>query len=155
MDLKQIKELMAAMGKMGIKKLSLKRDKVEIELERETACHAGYSLPEESQYSFKKPAHDLPKTKELESIANHAAAELPGRYISSPMVGTFYIAPAPDAAPFVEIGQKVKKDTVVCIIEAMKVMNEIKAGEDGVIVDRLVDSESPVEFGTKLFKISA
>ena len=82
------------------------------------------------------------------------SADGPGSFITSPMVGTFYMAPAPDAAPFVQIGQKVTKDTVVCIVEAMKVMNEIKAGQSGTISERLVDSESPVEFGTKLFRVT-
>jgi acetyl-CoA carboxylase biotin carboxyl carrier protein len=71
----------------------------------------------------------------------------------SPMVGTFYRAPSPDALPYVEIGKAVEEDTVVCIIEAMKVMNEIKAETRGVITDVLAENSKPVEFGQKLFAV--
>ena len=73
--------------------------------------------------------------------------------INSPIVGTFYAAPSPDADCFVKIGDKVTADTVVCIVEAMKVMNEIKAEKAGVIKEVLVDNSSPVEFGQALFVI--
>ena len=73
----------------------------------------------------------------------------------SPMVGTFYSSPSPDDPPFVNVGDEVKKDTVVCIIEAMKVMNEVKAGKSGKIKKVFVDNAHPVEFGTQLFLIEA
>ena len=71
--------------------------------------------------------------------------------VDSPIVGTFYKAPAPDAEPFVKVGAKVTADTIVCIIEAMKVMNEIKAEKAGVIKEILVENGQPVEFGQPLF----
>ena len=73
--------------------------------------------------------------------------------IKSPMVGTFYRAPSPESANYVEIGSEVNPDTVVCIIEAMKVMNEIKAEVKGVVTQSLMDNAKPVEFGQPLFKI--
>ncbi len=73
--------------------------------------------------------------------------------IKSPIVGTFYRAPAPDAQPFVNAGQKVTKDTVVCIVEAMKIMNEIKAGVNGTIERILVENGEPVEYGQPLFLV--
>ncbi len=73
--------------------------------------------------------------------------------LKSPMVGTFYRAPSPEADPFVEIGTTVTEDTVVCIIEAMKVMNEIKAETKGAIYEILVENGEPVEFGQALFQI--
>jgi acetyl-CoA carboxylase biotin carboxyl carrier protein len=73
--------------------------------------------------------------------------------IKSPMIGTFYRAPSPEAAPYVDIGSEVNPDTVVCIIEAMKVMNEIKAEAKGVVTQVLVENAKPVEFGQPLFKI--
>jgi acetyl-CoA carboxylase biotin carboxyl carrier protein len=73
--------------------------------------------------------------------------------IKSPMVGTFYRAPSPESGNYVEIGSEVNPDTVVCIIEAMKVMNEIKAEVKGIITQVLMDSAKPVEFGQPLFKI--
>ena len=69
------------------------------------------------------------------------------------MVGTLYRSPAPDAPPYIEVGQVVEEETVVCIIEAMKVMNEIKAECKGVIVDALAENAKPVEFGQKLFAV--
>jgi acetyl-CoA carboxylase biotin carboxyl carrier protein len=89
------------------------------------------------------PAHD--------AAADDAAA--PAATIASPIVGTFYAAPAPDAPPFVKVGDTVDADTVVCIVEAMKVMNEIKAEQCGVIRKVLVDNATPVEFGQPLFEI--
>ena len=73
--------------------------------------------------------------------------------IKSPMIGTFYRAPSPEAANYVEVGTEVGPDTVVCIIEAMKVMNEIKAEAKGVITQVMVENAKPVEFGQPLFKI--
>lgn len=73
--------------------------------------------------------------------------------IDSPIVGTFYRSPSPDADPFVKIGDRVSADTVVCIIEAMKVMNEIKAEKSGVIKEVLLENASPVEYGQSLFVI--
>ena len=73
--------------------------------------------------------------------------------IKAPIVGTFYRAPAPDAEPFVSVGDTVNKDTVVCIVEAMKVMNEIKAETDGVIRKILVENATPVQFGQVLFLV--
>jgi len=74
-------------------------------------------------------------------------------YVRSPMVGTFYRAAAPDVPPFVENNQKVSADSVICIIEAMKVMNEIQADVSGTIVDILVENAQPVEYGQPLFKV--
>ena len=73
--------------------------------------------------------------------------------IKSPMIGTFYRAPSPEASNYVEVGAEVNADTVVCLIEAMKVMNEIKAEARGVITEILVESAKPVEFGQPMFKI--
>jgi len=73
--------------------------------------------------------------------------------IKSPMIGTFYRSPSPEAGPYVEVGMEVNPETVVCIIEAMKVMNEIKAEARGVITQVLVENAKPVEFGQPMFKI--
>ena len=73
--------------------------------------------------------------------------------IKSPMIGTFYRAPSPESAPYIEVGMEVNPDTVVCIIEAMKVMNEIKAEAKGVITQAMVENAKSVEFGQPLFKI--
>jgi acetyl-CoA carboxylase biotin carboxyl carrier protein len=74
-------------------------------------------------------------------------------YITSPFVGTFYRSPGPDSAPFVDAGTRIRKGQVICIVEAMKLMNEIEAEIDGVVVQCLVENNSPVEYGEPLFKI--
>ena len=83
--------------------------------------------------------------------AEESEAELEGKVISSPMVGTFYRTPSPDADPFVRVGDRVEEDTIVCILEAMKVMNEIPAEVVGDIAEVLVENGEPVEFGQPLF----
>ncbi|MEG1979999.1 MAG: acetyl-CoA carboxylase biotin carboxyl carrier protein [Victivallaceae bacterium] len=87
------------------------------------------------------------------SAAPAAAAPATEQVISSPLVGTFYASSSQDAAPFVRVGDTVTADTVVCIVEAMKVMNEIKAEKNGVVKEVLVPNASPVEFGQPLFVI--
>jgi acetyl-CoA carboxylase biotin carboxyl carrier protein len=82
-----------------------------------------------------------------------AKADKPGTLVNSPFVGTFYRAPAPDAAPFTEVGQKVKKGQTLCIVEAMKLMNEIECEVDGTVAEILVQNATPVEFGEPLFRI--
>ncbi len=77
----------------------------------------------------------------------------PGREITSPMVGTFYRSSSPESAPYIEVGQEVSEDTVVCIIEAMKMMNEIKAEMKGVVGEILIENGTPVQFGQPLFKV--
>ncbi len=87
-------------------------------------------------------------------VAVVPAEDEPGiTYIKSPMVGTFYRSPSPESKPFVEPGAKVAENTVVCIIEAMKIMNEIQAETKGIIVETLVESGQAVEYGQRLFKI--
>lgn len=81
------------------------------------------------------------------------AAVDPAKIIESPLVGTFYRAASPDSAAFVQIGSKVTEDTTICIIEAMKVMNEVKAEKSGTIKEILVENGSPVEYGMPLFVI--
>ncbi len=75
------------------------------------------------------------------------------KYIVSPMVGTFYLKPSPTSEPFVTVGSSIKKGDTVCIVEAMKLMNEIESDFDGTIKEILVNDGTPVEYGTKLFKI--
>jgi acetyl-CoA carboxylase biotin carboxyl carrier protein len=79
--------------------------------------------------------------------------DAPGTVVSSPFVGTFYRSPSPDAPPFVDVGQRVKKGQTICIIEAMKLMNEIESDVDGVVAEIMVPNATAVEFGEALFRI--
>ncbi len=156
---------MNAMGRTGTKKLRIKQDNYLLELEREDTVNVKgepyYLDSPETPYqaprghenrTAKTRAADIPPslTPPLEETKKEAV----GRFVTSPMVGTFYISPGPDEPSFIKVGDKIHKDTVVCIIEAMKVMNEVKANVEGVVVEFLVETGHPVEFGTKLFKIS-
>ncbi len=90
----------------------------------------------------------------VETPASDAAAFDPAKAIQSPMVGTFYRSSGPDAEPFVEVGDQVQEGQVLCIVEAMKVMNEVKADRTGVVESVLLDDGNPVEFGQPLFLFS-
>lgn len=162
MDLKQIKELMAAMGRAGIKKLTLKQksgDEVHLERQDDNPSHA------QTPAAFYPPVYAHPPMREAEAHhprpapgAPHAepkekAEDKPGKFVTAPLVGTFYAASSPEDPHFVKVGDRVTENTVVCIIEAMKVMNEVKAGISGTVAEVLVDNAHPVEFGTKLFRI--
>ena len=95
----------------------------------------------------------VPAAAAAPEAAPEKTPEAPTEAIESPLVGTFYRSPSPDAKPFVEVGDRVTADTTVGIIEAMKVMNEVKAEKAGVIKEVLVDNGDPVEYGQKLFVI--
>jgi acetyl-CoA carboxylase biotin carboxyl carrier protein len=81
------------------------------------------------------------------------AADTPGHLVISPLVGTFYRAPSPDSPPFVDLGSTVKKGQVLCIVEAMKIMNEIESDADGKVAEIYVQNATPVEFGEKLLRL--
>jgi acetyl-CoA carboxylase biotin carboxyl carrier protein len=152
MEFKQIKELMSTMGRTGMKKLSIKKEGFELELEREGSTL--YKSPEEHvEYHEEIPFKTEPLRPTLPLYATEKE-EPKANYVTSPMVGIFYTAPSPEDAPFVKVGDKIEADKVVGIIEAMKVMNEIKAGVAGTVLEVLVESGHPVEFGSKLFRIS-
>ncbi len=99
------------------------------------------------------PAAALPAAPPAK--AAEKAPEKPGHLVTSPFVGTFYRAPSPDSPPFVDVGSTVKKGQVLCIVEAMKLMNEIEAEVEGKIAEILVLNATPVEFGEKLFRIES
>lgn len=162
MELKQIKELMAAMGRTGTKRVSLKRDDFEIVIEREdNGRYIEVPFDEQARPSLSREDAALSRGKEMPRsthpiyhVDQAVQEEVSQVAITSPMVGTYYGAPSPEDPSFVKVGDKVDKNTIVCIIEAMKVMNEIKAGVAGTIAEVLVESGQPVEFGTKLFRIT-
>lgn len=168
MELKQIKELMIAMERSGTRRLVLKEKQFELVLEREEKDQL------DGGYSSSYQSSEIGEREDSDDRANQAlsrGAEMPTAlatatskneptdknqvFITSPMVGTFYSGPSPEDPPFVKVGDKIEKDTLVCVIEAMKVMNEVKAGISGTIVEILTDNAHPVEFGTKLFRVKS
>ena len=161
MEFKQVKELMAAMEKAGLKRLRIKeKDGYELELERkdegvshpQTITVASYPHPDVHP---KFPTHATPPYRghHPEEPPKAEEKKVEGKFITAPLVGTMYHAASPEDSPFVKVGDKVEEGTIVCIIEAMKVMNEVKAGMSGTIAEILTDNAHPVEFGTKLFRI--
>ena len=153
MDLKDIKAIIDLMKKNSITEFELERQDSKIRLKRgfngATAPANPYSDDQQTTAAIQPPiaTPTLP-------LGGPAQAVVTGEIeIKSPMIGTFYRAPSPEAASYVEVGAEVNPDTVVCIIEAMKVMNEIKAEAKGVITQVLVENAKPVEFGQPLFKV--
>ncbi|MEO6182794.1 MAG: acetyl-CoA carboxylase biotin carboxyl carrier protein [Verrucomicrobiota bacterium] len=152
MDLKDIKAIIDLMKKNSLSEFELEKQDFKIKLKRgpngfvpsamEESSGVTYALPASTTVTAILPAHSLPTN------ASNGHLE-----IKSPMIGTFYRAPSPESDEYVAIGTEVNPDTVVCLIEAMKVMNEIKAEVRGVITQILVDNAKPVEFGQPLFKI--
>ena len=154
MDLKDIKAIIDLMRKNSISEFELEKQDFKIKLKRgPNGSGAGVAYEEAPVVAFVPPPAVLaaPGTPVVAPAA--AAPAVPELDIKSPMIGTFYRAPSPEAAAYVEVGTEVNPDTVVCIIEAMKVMNEIKAEAKGVITQVMVENAKPVEFGQPLFKI--
>lgn len=154
MDLKDIKAIIDLMKKNSISEFELEKQEFKIRLRRSNGGGHGGSMEDAVTPAAYYPMPVAPA--QLTPPANAPITPPPAGNeveIKSPMVGTFYRAPSPEAANYVEIGTEVNADTVVCIIEAMKVMNEIKAEVRGVVTQLLVDNAKPVEFGQPLFRI--
>lgn len=155
MDLKDIKAIIDLMKKNSVSEFELEKQDFKIRLKRGMGGNiiqseeGGQQMIAYAPMTAPSPAASGVATPS----ATPAAAISTDADIKSPMIGTFYRAPSPDAAEYVSVGTEVNADTVVCIIEAMKVMNEIKAEAKGVITQILVESAKPVEFGQPLFKI--
>lgn len=165
----EIKELIRALDKSSVTELTIKTENKE----QLTLKKGGYVVATEVQQEVApvvaaQPAHEAapqqaPQAPEQKAEAPKAEVEQAPQAaqvddanlhkIVSPMVGTFYAAPAPDADPYVKVGDQVKEDTVVCIVEAMKLMNELEAEVEGEIVEILVENGQLVEYGQPLFLV--
>lgn len=150
MDLRKLKKLIDLVEESGIAELEVTEGEEKVRI-------AKYSAQAPVMQSYALPAAPAPAPA-VQTAAAPAAApaenSLPeGHIVKSPMVGTFYRSPSPGAAVFAEIGQSVKEGDTICIIEAMKLLNEIEADKTGVIKAILVENGEPVEFGEPLFVI--
>ena len=151
MDLKDIKAIIDLMKKNSVSEFELEKQDFKIRLKRGGNGGAIIGSSEDNPvltYSQPLIVGTAPATP-----APAAAPVSTELEIKSPMIGTFYRAPSPESASYVEVGSEVNPETVVCIIEAMKVMNEIKAEAKGIITQILVENAKPVEFGQPMFKI--
>ena len=153
MDLKDIKAIIDLMKKNSITEFELERQDSKIRLKRGTNGTAAPAIQYEDPASFPVLQPNAAASSAAPASAGQASAPTGEAEIKSPMIGTFYRAPSPEAHSYVEIGTEVNPDSVVCIIEAMKVMNEIKAEAKGIITQVLVENAKPVEFGQPLFKV--
>ncbi len=151
MDQKELKDLMRAFDKSGLSKLKLKDGEFEILFQKGGVYKEPVSV---AQTALQQPvAEAVVSSQEPVQNTPVPVEEKAGDFITSPMVGTFYQAPSPGAAPFVKVGDSIKKGSTVAIIEAMKIMNEIEAEFDCKIVEVLVSDGEPVEFDQPLFRV--
>ena len=149
MDLRKLKKLIDLVEESGIAEIEVTEGEEKVRITRATAVPAPVYGP--------APVAAPTAVTAAPATAAAPAAEASVRNLAdaqkSPMVGTFYRAPGPNAKPFVEVGQSVKAGDTLCIIEAMKLMNEIEAEKSGVVKEILVENATPVEFGEPLFII--
>jgi acetyl-CoA carboxylase biotin carboxyl carrier protein len=146
MEHEDLKDLIGLLKDTDITELQVEKEGVKIKIKRE------------KHYGHFEPSHQVMVERKgtKEEAAVPAAAAAPDKKllsVASPIVGTFYRSPSPEASPFVEVGTRVRKGQVLCIVEAMKLMNEIESDADGVIAKIMVENAHPVEYGEPLFLI--
>ena len=148
MNLKEIKEIISLMEEHNLSEIEIEKGDQKIKLRKTLKTDSG--IPMEQQAAMQRyhaaepaPSGERPQEKKPSNLVE----------IKAPIVGTFYRSPSPDAASFVEVGQDIEIGEVVCIIEAMKLMNEIKSEVKGKVVDILVENADPIEFGQILILI--
>jgi acetyl-CoA carboxylase biotin carboxyl carrier protein len=146
LDIKKIRQIVDIMKRAELSEFQLEEGDFKLRLQRSYSAPAPASVP-----PVAAPPPAAPSASGAASPESKAADE--GKLVTSPMVGTFYAAPSPESPPFVKPGDAVTEDTVVCILEAMKVMNEIKAEEKGTIAEVLVGNGDSVEYGQPLFRL--
>lgn len=164
MDLKVIENLLDLIAKSEVNEVSIEEGDFKIKIKKEAdveqpSVPVQYQLPAQPQQVPQQPAaqqqapQPAPAQAEDTSESGEAADEPSGEVVKSPIVGTFYRAPSPDDDPFVKVGDSVEKGETVCIVEAMKIMNEIESDFSGEIKKILVDDAEPVEYDQPLFII--
>ena len=149
-EIKEIKVIIDLMKKNGLSVFEIEKEGFRLKLQR--------AVPDQTTTSAPPGVPSSPKAAAIHAEPGRAPREAAEtkpllKDIVSPMVGTFYRGGSPEAAPFVDVGKTVNEDSVVCIIEAMKVMNEIKAETSGVIAEVVAESGKPVQFGQVLFRV--
>ncbi|TDM04330.1 acetyl-CoA carboxylase biotin carboxyl carrier protein [Macrococcus carouselicus] len=146
MNLEQIKELIKVLEDSSLTTIEIEDNEQKVKLFKESKIAEVAAQP----VQVAEPAQQL---QEIEVEAVPAQAEEVTQTINAPMVGTFYKSPSPDKGPYVNVGDKVSADSIVCILEAMKLFNEIQAEVAGEIVEILVEDGQMVEYGQPLFKV--
>ena len=152
MDLRKLKKLIDLVEESGIAELEITEGEEKVKIVKSAVVLPAVVAPPAIAHAAPAPsvASPAPAGAPVEPVA----AGLEGHAVKSPMVGTFYRTPSPDAKPFVEVGQSVKEGQIICIIEAMKLMNEIECDKSGTVSAVLVENGQPVEYGQPLFIIA-
>lgn len=153
MDLRKVKTLIDLVQQSGISELEIQEGEERVRISRGPIASSTGAPQMVAPLVFPTASAALAEAAPATPMAAAAPAEPQGYVLKSPMVGTFYRASAPGGKPFVDVGQTVKADDTVCMIEAMKLLNEIEAGHDGVIKEILVENGQPVEYGQPLIRI--
>lgn len=150
MDIRKIKKLIELVEESGISELEISEGEESVRISRAAPIAPNYPMQ-----SYQVPAAIPVAAIQVEDTKAPSSeqATIPGHVVKSPMVGTFYRTPSPDSKPFVEVGQTVKVGDTLCIVEAMKMMNQIESDKSGVIKAILVENGQPVEFDQPLFVI--
>jgi acetyl-CoA carboxylase biotin carboxyl carrier protein len=155
LELKDIKAIIDLMKRNDLSVFEMEKDGFKLKLQKGAGDQTVFAAPANGPHLSAPPATPVASTPVSPAVqavqGNEKGASL--REIVSPMVGTFYRAGSPESPPFVDMGHEVTEETVVCIIEAMKVMNEIKAEIKGVITEIVAESGKPVQFGQVLFRV--
>lgn len=152
MDIRKVKKLIELLEESNISEIEIQEGEESVRISRHPNGVAYQPAPQPAAYAPQAPAPAAPAAPAASEPAAPAAPT--GHTVNSPMVGTFYRAPAPGAKPFAEVGQTVRKGEAVCIVEAMKMMNQIEADKDGVIEAILVEDGEPVEFDQPMLVIA-
>ncbi len=150
MDLRKLKKLIDLVEQSGITELEITEGEEKVKIVKSGQAPAAVAAPAAAPAS-PPPARGIAVAAPAPDPADVAAQ---GHVLKSPMVGTFYRTPSPDAKPFAEVGQNVKEGQIICIIEAMKLMNEIECDKSGTVKAILVENGQPVEYGQPLFIIT-
>ena len=150
MDIRKIKRLIELLEESGINELEIKEGEESVRISRGNGAAVANSLPAMQAPPPQAPQPVAPAEKDVTEEAPRAPD---GHQVRSPMVGTFYRAPTPGAKPFVEKGQHVKEGDTLCIVEAMKMLNQIESDKEGVVTSILLEDGQPVEYDQPLFVI--
>ena len=151
MEYEKIKQLIEDVGNSKLSEIEIDfPDGTKISMKKEEKVVVATPIEESKTTSVQ----EVEKKVEIANAEQETKNQAEGKIVTSPMVGTFYLKPSPNAKPYVEVGKQVKKGDVLCIIEAMKLMNEIECEEEGTIAEILVKDGEPVEYGKPLFRLN-
>ncbi|KJM16175.1 acetyl-CoA carboxylase [Enterobacter roggenkampii] len=153
MDIRKIKKLIELVEESGISELEISEGEESVRISRAAPAASFPVMQQAYAAPVQQPALSATVAPAAAEAAPAAAAEISGHIVRSPMVGTFYRTPSPDAKAFIEVGQKVNVGDTLCIVEAMKMMNQIEADKSGTVKAILVESGQPVEFDEPLVVI--